>query len=83
MSNLRYFMDEYQFDGFRCVFVLYMLAEIFDVLMLLDSVRFDGVTSMMYTHHGIGTGFSGGYHEYFGPGVDEEGVVYLMLVSLT
>ena len=53
LSNLRFWMEEYQFDGFR----------------------FDGVTSMIYTHHGIGTGFSGGYHEYFGPGVDEEGVV--------
>jgi 1,4-alpha-glucan branching enzyme len=58
LSNLRYYMDEYQFDGFR----------------------FDGVTSMMYLHHGIGTGFSGGYQEYFGGEVDEEGVVYLMLV---
>jgi len=45
-----------------------------------DGFRFDGVTSMMYTHHGIGTGFSGGYHEYFGDNVDLEGVVYLMLV---
>jgi 1,4-alpha-glucan branching enzyme len=36
----------------------------------------------MYHHHGIGTGFSGGYHEYFGPSADEEGVVYLMLVCL-
>lgn len=26
-------------------------------------------------------GFSGGYHEYFGPGVDEDGVVYLMLAN--
>ncbi|OCL07830.1 glycoside hydrolase family 13 protein [Glonium stellatum] len=59
LSNLRFWMDEYQFDGFR----------------------FDGVTSMLYTHHGIGTGFSGGYHEYFGPAVDEEGVVYLMLAN--
>lgn len=59
LSNLRFYMEEYQFDGFR----------------------FDGVTSMMYTHHGIGTGFSGGYHEYFGEGVDTEAVVYLMLVS--
>jgi 1,4-alpha-glucan branching enzyme len=33
LSNLRYWMDEYHFDGFR----------------------FDGVTSMLYTHHGIGT----------------------------
>lgn len=46
-----------------------------------DGFRFDGVTSMMYHHHGIGTGFSGGYHEYFGDTVDEGGVVYLMLVS--
>ncbi|KAI0254859.1 glycoside hydrolase [Lactifluus subvellereus] len=59
LSNLRFWIDEYQFDGFR----------------------FDGVTSMMYVHHGIGTGFSGGYHEYFGGGVDEEGVVYLMLAN--
>jgi len=36
---------------------------------------------MLYTHHGIGTGFSGGYHEYFGPSVDEDGVVYLMLAN--
>lgn len=33
LSNLRYYMDVYQFDGFR----------------------FDGVTSILYTHHGIGT----------------------------
>jgi 1,4-alpha-glucan branching enzyme len=59
LSNLRFWMDEYQFDGFR----------------------FDGVTSMLYTHHGIGTGFSGGYHEYFGPSVDEDGIVYLMLAN--
>ncbi|KAK4133025.1 glycoside hydrolase family 13 protein [Trichocladium antarcticum] len=59
LSNLRFWMDEYCFDGFR----------------------FDGVTSMLYHHHGIGTGFSGGYHEYFGAGVDEEAVVYLMLAN--
>ncbi|KAF2826395.1 alpha-glucan branching enzyme [Ophiobolus disseminans] len=59
LSNLRFWMEEYQFDGFR----------------------FDGVTSMLYTHHGIGTGFSGGYHEYFGSSVDEEAVVYLMLAN--
>ncbi|GAA5923729.1 1,4-alpha-glucan branching enzyme [Sporobolomyces koalae] len=59
LSNLRFYMEVYQFDGFR----------------------FDGVTSMMYTHHGIGTGFSGGYHEYFGDNVDEEAVVYLMLAN--
>ncbi|KAJ6781080.1 hypothetical protein PWT90_03061 [Aphanocladium album] len=59
LSNLRFWMDEYRFDGFR----------------------FDGVTSMLYTHHGIGAGFSGGYHEYFGSDVDEEAVVYMMLAN--
>ncbi|ODO09900.1 1,4-alpha-glucan-branching enzyme [Cryptococcus amylolentus CBS 6273] len=59
LSNLRFWMDTFMFDGFR----------------------FDGVTSMMYKHHGIGTGFSGGYHEYFGEGVDTEAMVYLMLAN--
>ncbi|EMD40934.1 glycoside hydrolase family 13 protein [Gelatoporia subvermispora B] len=59
MSNLRFWVEEYAFDGFR----------------------FDGVTSMMYKHHGIGTGFSGGYHEYFGDGADLEAIVYLMLAN--
>lgn len=26
-------------------------------------------------------GFSGGYHEYFGPGVDDEAVAYLMIAN--
>lgn len=59
LSNLRFWMEEYRFDGFR----------------------FDGVTSMLYTHHGIGTGFSGGYHEYFGPAVDDEGLTYLTIAN--
>lgn len=36
---------------------------------------------MMYLHHGDGTGFSGGYHEYFGDTVDNEAVIYLEIVS--
>lgn len=59
LSNLRYWMDEYQFDGFR----------------------FDGVTSMLYKHHGISYGFSGNYHEYFGDLVDEDGVMYLQMAN--
>lgn len=61
LSNLRFWIEEYQFDGFR----------------------FDGVTSMLYHHHGIGQGFSGGYHEYFGEdaGVDEQAVNYLILAN--
>uniref|UniRef100_A0A8C9ZX19 1,4-alpha-glucan branching enzyme n=1 Tax=Sander lucioperca TaxID=283035 RepID=A0A8C9ZX19_SANLU len=59
LSNLRWWMEEYCFDGFR----------------------FDGVTSMLYHHHGIGSGFSGDYSEYFGLQVDEESLVYLMLAN--
>ncbi|KAJ1658732.1 alpha-1,4-glucan branching enzyme [Dispira simplex] len=59
LSNLRFYLEEYRFDGFR----------------------FDGVTSMLYVHHGIATGFSGGYHEYFGEKVDKEAVGYLMLAN--
>ncbi|KAI9298138.1 glycogen branching enzyme [Neoconidiobolus thromboides FSU 785] len=47
----------------------------------LDGFRFDGVTSMLYSHHGIGVGFSGHYDEYFLRGVDEEAVTYLMLAN--
>ncbi|KAJ3373775.1 alpha-1,4-glucan branching enzyme [Allomyces arbusculus] len=47
-----------------------------------DGFRFDGVTSMLYQHHGIATGFSGHYDEYFGPNqVDDEAVTYLMLAN--
>ncbi|XP_075252431.1 1,4-alpha-glucan-branching enzyme-like [Convolutriloba macropyga] len=46
-----------------------------------DGFRFDGVTSMLYHHHGIGTGFSGDYGEYFGMQVDTDALVYMMLAS--
>jgi 1,4-alpha-glucan branching enzyme len=46
-----------------------------------DGFRFDGVTSMLYTHHGMGVGFSGSYGEYFGPTVDEDAVCYLQLAN--
>lgn len=36
---------------------------------------------MLYHSRGIGQGFSGHYDEYFGLGVDIEGVVYLMLAN--
>jgi 1,4-alpha-glucan branching enzyme len=72
-------------------FLLSHLRYYMDIYMF-DGFRFDGVTSMMYTHHGIGAGFSGesinneahvgGYHEYFGESVDMEAMVYLMLVRL-
>lgn len=58
LSNLKFFIDVFQFDGFR----------------------FDGVTSMLYRHHGLSYGFSGDYNEYFNPElVDNEAITYLML----
>lgn len=58
LSNLKFFVDVYNFDGYR----------------------FDGVTSMLYTHHGLGYGFSGNYNEYFNPDlVDNDAITYLML----
>nr|QKY15163.1 starch branching enzyme (1,4-alpha-glucan branching enzyme II) (SBE2) [Polytomella parva] len=59
LSNSRWWMDEYKFDGYR----------------------FDGVTSMMYHHHGLSYTFSGHYNEYFGMNTDVDAVVYLMLVN--
>ncbi|XP_039600888.1 1,4-alpha-glucan-branching enzyme-like [Polypterus senegalus] len=59
LSNLRWWMEEYKFDGFR----------------------FDGVTSMLYHHHGLGVGFSGDYSEYFGLQSDEDSILYLMLAN--
>ncbi|CAA6660717.1 unnamed protein product [Spirodela intermedia] len=59
ISNARWWLDEYKFDGFR----------------------FDGVTSMMYTHHGLQVSFTGNYNEYFGFATDVDAVVYLMLVN--
>ncbi|KAH9674779.1 SBE2.2 [Citrus sinensis] len=59
LSNARWWLEEYKFDGFR----------------------FDGVTSMMYTHHGLQVAFTGNYSEYFGFATDVDAVVYLMLVN--
>ncbi|WZZ92365.1 hypothetical protein YC2023_120944 [Brassica napus] len=59
LSNARWWLEEYKFDGFR----------------------FDGVTSMMYTHHGLSVGFTGNYTEYFGLETDVDAVNYLMLVN--
>jgi 1,4-alpha-glucan branching enzyme len=58
LSNCRYWMDEFNFDGFR----------------------FDGVTSMLYTHHGLGKAFTG-YADYFNDSVDEAALTYLTLAN--
>jgi len=59
LSNLRFWVEEFGFDGFR----------------------FDGVTSMLYFHHGTGYSFSGDYNEYFGLNTDRSAVTYLMLAN--
>ncbi|MGY2131790.1 alpha-amylase family glycosyl hydrolase [Hymenobacter sp. HD11105] len=58
LSNLRYWLEEFHFDGFR----------------------FDGVTSMLYHHHGEGVAFSS-YDQYFGPEADEDAILYLQLAA--
>ena len=58
LSNVRYWLDEYHFDGFR----------------------FDGVTSMLYKNHGIGTEFSN-QSDYFGDNVNDDAVTYLQLAN--
>ena len=46
-----------------------------------DGFRFDGVTSMLYHHHGIGRGFTGDFQDYFGMHTNVDAVVYLMLAN--
>ncbi len=58
LSNVRFWMEEYRFDGFR----------------------FDGVTSMLYLHHGIGAGVNS-YDDYFPPHTDDDAVTYLQLAN--
>ena len=58
LSNCRFWLDEYRFDGFR----------------------FDGVTSMLYHHRGLGPGFTS-YDRYFDGSVDEDAVAYLALAN--
>jgi len=58
LSNIKYWMMEYRFDGFR----------------------FDGVTSMIYLDHGLGSQFDN-YRKYFSPNTDYEALVYLQLAN--
>ncbi len=58
LSNLKYWMKAFHFDGFR----------------------FDGVTSMLYHDHGLGSAFTG-YDMYFSLNTDTEAVTYLQLAN--
>ncbi len=57
LSNLKYWLKEYNFDGFR----------------------FDGVTSMMYHHHGS-TAFDS-REKFFTDGVEWDAIIYLQLAN--
>lgn len=46
----------------------------------IDGFRFDGITSMLYSHHGLGPAFDN-YSRYFDESVDEEAVAYLTLAN--
>jgi 1,4-alpha-glucan branching enzyme len=46
----------------------------------LDGFRFDGITSMLYSHHGLGKAFTG-YGDYFDESVEEEALTYLALAN--
>ena len=58
LSNLKYWLETFHFDGFR----------------------FDGVTSMLYHDHGLGSAFTG-YEMYFSMNTDLEAVTYLQLAN--
>lgn len=46
----------------------------------LDGFRFDGVTSMLYLHHGLGKKFTS-YEDYYNEEVDEDALTYLALAN--
>jgi len=46
----------------------------------LDGFRFDGITSMLYLHHGANKAFTS-YDDYFDDSVDEDALTYLVLAN--
>lgn len=49
--------------------------------MDLDGFRFDGITSLLYQHHGINYGFTGNYDEYFNDNLLMESLGFLILAN--
>ena len=58
LSNIKYWLEEFHFDGFR----------------------FDGVTSMLYHHHGHFVDFDH-YDKYFKEGAEWDAITYLQLAN--
>jgi len=46
----------------------------------VDGFRFDGITSMIYRHHGLGTAFTS-YDSYFDDTIDDDALAYLTLAN--
>lgn len=67
LSNLRYWIEEFNFGAANSVPASVQAQNSAAVVILnvfnppSDGFRFDGVTSMMYTHHGLSVGFTGNY----------------------
>ncbi len=59
LSNVKYWLEEFHFDGYR----------------------FDGVSSMLYYHHGYTDFAENSYNAYFGNEVNREALLYLTLAN--
>lgn len=59
LSNVKYWLEEFHFDGYR----------------------FDGVSSMIYYHHGYTDFMANPYDAYFGAQVNRDAILYLTLAN--